>query len=391
MPREEDRTCICSSTSNHDANHNSSTTSSEDESNDEKDRYYHGSSHSKFTILQSRNIIPSSTTIVGSGSNDGNQQGLQQIIIENWISLCSSMDLIAIRNSLESIIIYRTLSWQRLLVIGPSDLVAAISANKSSSNNNNNNNKNDNTNIDSRYHPPSSKKTTPKSSSFPTMDLDSNIIAVAETACPTMNTTAETRQQRETTRNSSTTEGITCITWSPDGRALAVGLATGQVLLFAIEGGIRLVHATARATFAPSSTSATTTTTARLESSPPPPPPSPPPPSITSSSTVLTRSRTAAIRRQQLLVSRQSKKVTATKQYNKQSKEEKTLTPTETTTTTTTTTPIQHPQQFFSDPQDTQVIGLCWAKRVSYNYNPDKSNNNFIIYPQEQERNEAWM
>jgi hypothetical protein len=365
MPREEDRTCICSSTSNHDANHNSSTTSSEDESNDEKDRYYHGSSHSKFTILQSRNIIPSSTTIVGSGSNDGNQQGLQQIIIENWISLCSSMDLIAIRNSLESIIIYRTLSWQRLLVIGPSDLVAAISANKSSSNNNNNNNKNDNTNIDSRYHPPSSKKTTPKSSSFPTMDLDSNIIAVAETACPTMNTTAETRQQRETTRNSSTTEGITCITWSPDGRALAVGLQNGQVLLFTIEGGIRLVYTTARATFQTSKARSSAS-----EPCPPPPPTTPP-----STSTILTRSRTAAIRRQQ-----QQQLLVSTRNTN--TEEQKVIHQKSTSIAATNIVNLQ--EQQLLEPLDPQVIGLCWAKRISYNYPK------YLLYPQEQEGYDAW-
>lgn len=313
-----------------------SSTSSSKSSTTDDDRY-----NPKFTILQSRNLIPSSSSSSSSSQGQEAQQQGILFVVERCVALCSSMDLIAVRNSLESIVIYRTLSWQRLLVVGPSDLVVS--------------------------------STTNSTSSFSScMDLDTNIIMTSNTL--------------ETSTTAS--KGITCITWSPDGRAIAVGIATGQVLLFAIEGGIRLVHATARATFAPSSTSATTTT-ARLESSPPPPPPSPPPPSITSSSTVLTRSRTAAIRRQQLLVSRQSKKVTATKQYNQQSKEEKTLTPTE--TTTTTTTPIQHPQQFFSDPQDTQVIGLCWAKRVSYNYNPDKSNNNFIIYPQEQERNEAWM
>jgi hypothetical protein len=332
---------------------------SEDDSSDEKDRY-HGSSHSKFTILQSRNVIPSSI-IGGSGSNDGNQQGLQQIImIENWISLCSSMDLIAIRNSLESIIIYRTLSWQRLLVLGPSDLVAAIRANKSSSGNDNSNN----SNFDSRYHPPSSTKITPNSSSFPVMDLDSNIIAVAATACPTMNATAETKQQREATRNSSSsrTEGITCITWSPDGRALAVGLHNGQVLLFTIEGGIRLVYTTATATF---QSKASTT----LEPCPPPPPTTPP-----STSTILTRSRTAAIRRQQqqLLLSNLNSNTEGQKVINQQP------------TSTAATNLVNLQEQQLSEPLDPQVIGLCWAKRISYNYPTH------LLYPQEQEAYDAW-
>lgn len=333
---KEDGTSICSN--------DASNESSSEESRDGKDRH-NCSSRANFTILQSRNVVLVNSS--GSGSYDGNQQGLQPSAVENWIALCSSMDLIAIRNSLESIIIYRTLSWQRLLVVGPSDLVAAVSVNKSSSSSSNSN---------SRNHS-SSTKPTSNSSSFPIMDLDSIILETA-TSTSALKTTAENQHQQETTSNNRT-EGITCITWSPDGRALAVGLQNGQALLFTIEGGIRLVYATAIATF-PSKVSST------LEPCPPPPPMTPP----SSTSTILTRSRAAAIRRQQLLVSRQS-----TQNANPNNKEEKVI-------EKQSTLIAQH--GLLSESLDPQVIGLCWAKRISYNYPK------CLLYPQEQEGYEAW-
>ena len=312
--------------------------------NDEDDSIEKNPANSNcFTILQSRNLAKSLPSV------------------GNLAALCSSMDLVALGlgtpavrgggipmiPAVENIHIHRTISWQRLLVLGPSELSGS-------------------TRIE------------------PLIDFDvlantENISSKDDTTTPLNPSEANAATISHATND---LKGATCLDWSPDGRALAIGLANGQVLLFQIEStGPRLVHATAKATFrcsdstleglSPSTGSKGDIALSLAEGLLP----------AATKSTILTRSRARAIQRQQLL--RQKNRQQYQKQQHQLSEEKMNEVQKNETALKSTALFVD------SNISDPQVVGLCWAKRISRPIYSDQDS--LFGCDDEQIRDEAWL
>ena len=294
-----------------------------------------------FIILQSRNLakpLPS---------------------VGNLSALCPSMDLIALGlgsaasknkdehgatvTAVENVHIHRTVSWQRLLVLGPSELSGSTVI-------------------------------------APHVDFD-DLTSVNDK----LDNNGTQKRQDRASDNSIDLKGATCIAWSADGRALAIGLANGRVLLYQIEStGARLVHATARATFYYRGNSSTETSgknTLAVESSSLPAPRSTP---RTAPSPVLTRSRAAAIRRQQLL-RQQNRQQYQQQQQQEEEKSQKVTTGMAATKDATEKTAVG--DMYDTNMAAPQVVGLCWTKRVVHPQQTRKT----VGDVDEEEMDEAWM
>jgi hypothetical protein len=164
---------------------------------------------------------------------------------EKFCALCPSMDLIALglgrvdcsssgsspsKNEIcavETIHVHRTVSWQKLLTLGPSELTASTAGSPTA------------LALDNVF----------MDAPAPTRDSHGGI-GILATKFDVAAAADDNGADPGGDNNDNDNDGATCVTWSPDGRAMAVGMANGRVHLYHVESsGAKLVHVTAPATF----------------------------------------------------------------------------------------------------------------------------------------------